>query len=109
MTENNQNRYIIDVEESTQENAVFLDDEFICFEDDSEKLVEMLNDYSIKDNILVKDINKKDETIKELNQLLQDNEDCVSDWFFENWSKLDDDMRQSAHLELGIELEDMIE
>lgn len=33
----------IDVDEETQENAIFKDDNFICFEDDSEKLVEQLN------------------------------------------------------------------
>lgn len=36
-------RFTIDVEENTQENAVFLDDKFICFEDDYDKLLEYLN------------------------------------------------------------------
>lgn len=36
-------RFTIDVEENTQENAVFLDDKFICFEDDYDKLLDCLN------------------------------------------------------------------
>ena len=37
-------RFIIDVEEEYQENAVFFGEEFLCFEDDSESLVSKLNE-----------------------------------------------------------------
>lgn len=40
----NEKRFIIDVEEEFQENAVFFGDEFLCFEDDSESLVSKLNE-----------------------------------------------------------------
>lgn len=36
-------RYIIDVEDENYENAVFCGEEFICYEDDSEQLVNELN------------------------------------------------------------------
>lgn len=36
-------KFTIDVEPETQENAVFLGDKFICFEDDLDKQVEVLN------------------------------------------------------------------
>ena len=41
-----------------------------------------------------------------LNQIQQDYEDSVSNWFIENWCLLSDEQRQSAHLELGIEVTD---
>ena len=58
-------QFIIDVEEGHQENGVFeynekLDDyEFVCFEDDSDRLVAKLNEQSDKINKLVKYIFKK--------------------------------------------------
>lgn len=45
-----------------------------------------------------------------LKQTSQDYEDVVSDWFIENWPILSEEQRQSAHLELGIEVtEDSVE
>lgn len=35
--------FTIDVEENTQENAVFLDGKFICFEDDTDALLNIMN------------------------------------------------------------------
>ena len=46
MTLNNQNRFIIDVEETTQENAVFEFGNFVCFADDTDSLVDKLNEIS---------------------------------------------------------------
>lgn len=46
MTENNPNRFIIDVEETTQENAVFELGNFVCFADDTDSLVDRLNEIS---------------------------------------------------------------
>lgn len=40
----NEKRFIIDVEDEFQENAVFFGEEFLCFEDDSESLVRKLNE-----------------------------------------------------------------
>ena len=54
---------------------------------------------------IVNRLNEQHETIQSLNQLIQDNEDLVSNWFIENWSKLDDEQKQSAHLELGIDID----
>ena len=42
---------------------------------------------------------------QELKQVSQDYEDNVSDWFIENWHTLSDEQKQSAHLELGIDIE----
>lgn len=67
------------------------DEEVVGFdrEDDADKICELLNE--------------QQETIVLLNQIIQDNEDLVSNWFIENWSKLDEEQKQSAHLELGID------
>lgn len=60
-------RFIIDVEDEFQENAVFFGDEFICFEDDSESLVEKLNELSEE--------NRKLKTqLKQVRKPLTDNE-----------------------------------
>lgn len=61
------------------------------YEDDADKICELLNE--------------QQKTIVLLNQIIQDNEDLVSNWFVENWSKLDEEQKQSAHLELGIEID----
>ena len=58
--------FYIDVDEATQENAVFINEEFVCFEDDSEKLVEMLNAYLIKDNHIIQENRRLEEEIEQL-------------------------------------------
>ena len=45
-------RFVIGVESEFQENAVFKGDEFICFEDDSECLVGLLNKQDKENKIL---------------------------------------------------------
>lgn len=45
-------RYIIDVEDENYENAVFCGEEFICYEDDSEQLVNELNKLSSDKELL---------------------------------------------------------
>lgn len=42
---------------------------------------------------------------EQLKQVSQDYEDNVSNWFIENWHTLSDEQKQSAHLELGIDIE----
>ena len=37
-------KFIIDVDENTRENAVFYGDDFVCFEDDIDSLLEKLNE-----------------------------------------------------------------
>lgn len=73
MTENN--RYTIDVEEETQENAVFFDKEFfVCFADDTDKLLELINAYNIKDNGLIIKINELED---EIQRLKAENKDLI--------------------------------
>lgn len=43
--------------------------------------------------------------LNELGQIIQDCEDGVANWFIENWHKLDAEQKQSAHLELGIDID----
>lgn len=50
-------------------------------------------------------LNNFDEETENLKQQNQDYEDCVSNWFIENWEKLDDNLRSSAHLELGMDFD----
>ena len=50
-------------------------------------------------------LNNYNDTINRLNRMSQYAEDCVNNWFIENWSKLDDEQKQSAHLELGIDID----
>ena len=60
-------RFIIDVEEITQENAVFEEGNCYCFEDDSEALVERLNQYA-----------DENEQLKQTNQRLNDElQECM--------------------------------
>ena len=51
--------YNIDVEESYCENAVFYGDEFLCFEDDSECLVDKLNEQGKRIEHLKRKIERK--------------------------------------------------
>ena len=39
-------RFTIDVEENTQENALFEDDKFVCFEDDTDEYLKKINEMS---------------------------------------------------------------
>ena len=50
----------------------------------------------------IKELEKENEQLK---QTSQDYEDIVNNWFIDNWNKLSDEMKQSAHLELGIDIE----
>lgn len=50
-------------------------------------------------------LDKKNKEIEQLKQVSQDYEDNVSNWFIENWHTLSDEQKQSAHLELGIDIE----
>ena len=38
--------FTIDVEENTQENALFEDDKFVCFEDDTDEYLKKINEMS---------------------------------------------------------------
>ena len=48
-------------------------------------------------------MNELHEENQQLKQVQQDYEDNVANWFIENWDKLSDEQKSSAHLELGIE------
>jgi hypothetical protein len=50
-------------------------------------------------------LNQQDTRITELNQHLQDYEDNVHNFFIEHWNELSDDMKQQAHLELGVNID----
>ena len=54
---------------------------------------------------LVKLLLEMKEENEQLKQVSQDYEDIVSNWFIDNWHKLSDEQKQSAHLELGIDIE----
>ena len=69
-------RFIIDVEEITQENAVFEDGNCYCFEDDSEALVERLNQYADENEQLKNSVNILD---KVRNELIDENEQLKHD------------------------------
>lgn len=50
-------------------------------------------------------LNNYNDTINRLNRMSQYDKDCVNNWFIENWDKLTDEQKQSAHLELGIDID----
>ena len=82
----------------TDKKFSLLSFEYGLFEDnetgngfDMEKCVELLNSMYEKN--------------EQLKQTSQDYEDNVCNWFIDNWNKLSDEMKQSAHLELGIDIE----
>ena len=49
-------------------------------------------------------ITTQDQRITDLEKDLQDYEDNVADFFIEYWNQLTPEMKQTAHLELGIEI-----
>ena len=44
----NEKRFTIDVEETTQENALFENGKFVCFEDDTDEYLKKINEMSDK-------------------------------------------------------------
>lgn len=52
-----------------------------------------------------KKVQKLSEENRQLKQTSQDYEDIVNNWFINNWDKLSGEMKQSAHLEVGIDIE----
>lgn len=48
---------------------------------------------------------KQKKEIKELEQIIQDNSDLVSDWFIKYWDILTEEAKSDAHLELGIDID----
>ena len=48
-------RFTIDVEENTQENALFEDDKFVCFEDDTDEYLKKINEMSDENEQLAKE------------------------------------------------------
>ena len=74
-------RFIIDVEETTQENALFENGKFVCFEDDTDEYLEKINELAdeneqLKHRIkkLQNDLNNYSEIFNELNGLIDENE-----------------------------------
>lgn len=75
-------RYIIDVENENYENAVFFGEEFICYEDDSEQLVNELNKLIAENELLKieskdffgyrKELRKENEQLKKENKELRE-------------------------------------
>ena len=60
---------------------------------------------SIEAEAIVKRLNELYDENEQLKQTSQDYEDIVYNWFINNWDKLSDEMKQSAHLEVGIDIE----
>lgn len=50
-------RFTIDVEETTQENALFENDKFVCFEDDTDEYLKKINEMSDENEQLKKENN----------------------------------------------------
>ena len=48
-------RFTIDVEENTQENALFEDDKFVCFEDDTDEYLKKINEMLDENEQLAKE------------------------------------------------------
>ena len=57
------------------------------------------------DILLLNKLNKLDNQKKEVEQMLQDFEDRVYNYFLEHELELTSEMKQQAHLELGVEFE----
>lgn len=80
MTENK--RFTIDVEETTQENALFENDKFVCFEDDTDEYLKKINEISdeneqLKHDVTVliqanQDYRKENEQLKQLVNIADD-------------------------------------
>jgi len=49
-------RFTIDVEENTQENALFEEDKFVCFEDDTDEYLKKINEMSDENEQLAKEL-----------------------------------------------------
>ena len=79
-------RFIIDVEEEYQENAVFFGEEFLCFEDDSESLVSKLNEQQAT-------IKSKDKQLERLYNYFQDylKDEMSGNAFSEMWDFVKED------------------
>ena len=60
-----------------------------CFT--TNKVVDLLNNY-------------EDEN-QQLKQSYQDDIDCFNNWFIRNWDNLSEELKESAHLELGIDID----
>lgn len=61
-------------------------------------LVKTMNNYEKK----VKELTKEN---KELEQIIQDESDSVSNWFINYWDTLTEEAKSDAHLELGIDID----
>lgn len=48
---------------------------------------------------------KQKQEIEELEQIIQDNSDSVSNWFINYWDILTEEAKSDAHLELGIDID----
>lgn len=55
--------------------------------------------------LLADNITDLETQIAQLKKSIQDYEDTLHNWFIENWHSLSDEQKQSAHLELGIDLD----
>lgn len=49
---------------------------------------------------------KQKQEIEELEQIIQDESDSVSNWFIKYWDTLTEEAKSDAHLELGIDYEE---
>ena len=57
------------------------------------------------DNLILKKLNNMYKEKTELERILQDYEDTVSDFFIDNWLSFSEEVKQQAHLELGIDID----
>lgn len=71
---------------------------FDLFKSDAKIICNKLNEQDTR----ITELEKENEQLK---QTSQDYEDIVNNWFIDNWNKLSDEMKQSAHLEVGIDIE----
>ena len=62
-------------------------------------------EYACLDRFEEKPLQRFCDDLNNENQASQDYQDNVHDWFIENWGNLSDEQKQSAHLELGIEID----
>lgn len=54
---------------------------------------------------LVKTMNNYEKKVEELEQIIQDESDSVSNWFINYWDTLTEEAKSDAHLTLGIDID----
>lgn len=75
MTENK--RFIIDVEETTQENALFENGKFVCFEDDTDEYLKKINEMSDENEQLKQTIETQNFNYDNAKSIIHDSENQI--------------------------------